>query len=108
MVDQVAILHRYSDPTLNGVTGTTTVDAEPGDRVHLRVVNTDNGMASAWLSGTPYQVLAVDGTDVVQPGEIDGQFVGIPAGGRVDLGFVVPASASSGRLQRDDCAGAGQ
>jgi len=92
LLDQVAILHRYSDPTLNGRSGTTTIDAEPGERVRLRVVNTDQGMASAWVSGTSYEVLAIDGTEVEQPGQTEGELVGIPAGGRVDLGFLVPPS----------------
>ena len=85
------MLHRYSDgATLNGEEGTTTVDAEPGQAVRLRVVNTDNGLAPLWVTGAPYRVLAVDGRDVNQPGEIDGEKYGLPAGGRVDLGFVVP------------------
>ncbi len=93
--DIVAVLHRYDDgPTVNGETDSITVDAAPGDFVRLRAVNTDNGVGSAWVSGTPYQVLAVDGADVNQPEEIEGQFVAIPAGGRVDLGFVVPTGGA--------------
>ena len=89
--EALAVLHRYADgATLNGEEGTTTVDAEPGQAVRLRVVNTDNGLASLWVTGAPYRVLAVDGRDVNQPGEIDGEKYGLPAGGRVDLGFVVP------------------
>jgi len=94
VIEQVAVLHRYSDPTINGEAGTTTIDAAPGERVRVRVVNTDSGMASAWVSGTSYEVLAIDGTDVNEPGSIDGEFVGIPAGGRVDLGFVVPTTGA--------------
>ena len=88
--EELAVLHRYDDATLNGRAGTTTVDAVPGERVRLRVVNTDNGLGSAWVTGAPYQVLAVDGTDVNEPGDIEDESVAIPAGGRVDLGFVVP------------------
>src|SRR6185312_1041673 len=61
-----------------------------GQAVRLRVVNTDNGLASLWVTGAPYRVLAVDGRDVNQPGEIVDEKYGLPAGGRVDLGFVVP------------------
>lgn len=89
--DELAVLHRYSDgATLNGAEGTATLDAEPGDEVRLRVVNTDNGLASLWVTGAAYRVLAVDARDVNRPGEITGEKYGIPAGGRVDLGFVVP------------------
>ena len=69
--EALAVLHRYADgATLNGKEGTTTVDAEPGQAVRLRVVNTDNGLASLWVTGAPYRVLAVDGSDVNEPGEI--------------------------------------
>jgi len=89
--DQVVVLHRYgSSPTLNGTEGVTTLDADPGDEVRIRVVNTDNGMAPLWVTGAPYRVLAVDGTDLNQPGEVTGEKYGVPAGGRVDLGITVP------------------
>jgi FtsP/CotA-like multicopper oxidase with cupredoxin domain len=41
-------------------------------------------------SGTPYRLVAVDGTDVHEPGEVDGQSVTVTAGGRADLELVVP------------------
>ncbi len=91
-LDQLALLHLYDDaPTLNGEPGTTVVDAEPGDRVRLRVVNTDNGLAPVWVTGAPYEVLAVDGTDVNAPEEVEGLPISVTAGGRVDLGLTVPA-----------------
>ena len=40
---------------------------QPGRPVRVRVVNTDNGAASVWVSGAPYRVLAVDGHDVHGP-----------------------------------------
>ena len=89
--DQLAVLHRYGDgPTVNGSQEDLTVDAQPGQRVRVRVVNTDNGLAATWVTGAPFEVLAVDGQDVNQPGTVTGRKVGVPAGGRVDLGFVVP------------------
>jgi len=91
VLEQVALVHRYDDgPTLNGRPGTLTVDAEAGQGVRLRLVNTDNGITSAWVTGTEFQVLAVDGSDVNEPEPVEGAAVRIPAGGRVDLGFVVP------------------
>lgn len=90
-LEQVAVLHEYDDgPSLNGVPGITTVDAEPGQRVRVRIVNTDNGETRAWATGASYEVLAVDGTDLNGPGPIEDRAVSIPAGGRVDLGLVVP------------------
>lgn len=91
VVEQVVVLHRYAQgATLNGTEGTTTLDVEPGRRVRLRIVNTDNGRAPLWVTGAPYEVLAVDGTDVNRPSPIEGLKYGVPAGGRVDLGITVP------------------
>jgi FtsP/CotA-like multicopper oxidase with cupredoxin domain len=92
VTEQVAVLHSYEEgPTLNGEKGTTAVDASPGERVRLRVVNTDNGMATVWVTGAAYQVLAVDGIDVNGPEPVENRAIGVPAGGRVDLGIEVPA-----------------
>lgn len=93
VLEQVAVMHEYDDgPTLNGEAGQTLVEAGAGQRVRLRVVNTDNGLAKVWLTGAPFQVLAVDGTDLNRPGTVEDLAVEVPAGGRVDLGFEVPAT----------------
>ena len=90
-VDQVAVLHRYgSTPTLNGREGRQEVDVQPGDEVRVRVVNTDNALMPIWVTGAPYRVLAVDGIDLHEPGEVNGLAVKLTAGARVDLGVVVP------------------
>jgi FtsP/CotA-like multicopper oxidase with cupredoxin domain len=90
VLDEVAVLHRYDAPTLNGEKGVQTVDADPGARARVRVVNTDNGLTRVWVTGTPYEVLAVDGTDLRGTEPVTDKAIGVPAGGRVDLGFVVP------------------
>ena len=93
VVEQVAVLHEYDGgPSLNGEETPALVDAAPGTQVRLRVVNTDNGETRVWLTGAAYQVLAVDGTDLNEPGPVEGAAVEVPAGGRVDLGFEVPAT----------------
>ncbi len=89
-VDEPILVHRYGAGTLNGVEGFTSLDAAPGDEVRLRIVNTDNGLATVWLPGTTYRVLAVDGTDVHQPGDLTDVTIPLPAGGRVDVGLTVP------------------
>lgn len=90
-VEHVALVHRYgSTPTLNGASGTTTVDAAPGEQVRVRVINTDNALMPVWVSGATYRLLAVDGNEVNQPDEIDGRAVRVTAGGRADLGVTVP------------------
>ncbi|MGA8850823.1 MAG: multicopper oxidase domain-containing protein, partial [Aeromicrobium sp.] len=81
--DEVVLLHRFSGAaTLNGVPGSSTLDAEPGTKVRVRVINTDNGIAPIWVTGATFQVLAVDGYDVNQPESIEGRRFDLPAGGR--------------------------
>jgi FtsP/CotA-like multicopper oxidase with cupredoxin domain len=93
VVDALALLHLYDGTaTVNGEAGTVPLEAEPGDEVRLRVVNTDNGLAPVWVTGADVTVLAVDGTDVHRPGPLRDTTVRVPAGGRVDLGFTVPES----------------
>ena len=95
VTEHLAVLHEYDDgPTLNGDAGTATVAASPGDEVRVRVVNSDNGLAPVWVTGASYRVLAVDGTEVNEPGEVDDRSVGVPGGGRVDLGVTVPAGGA--------------
>ena len=94
-VEALAVVHRYgSQSTLNHETGATTVDAEPGQEVRVRVVNTNNSLLPLWVTGAPFRVLAVDGQELNQPGEITGVTVRVPAGGRVDLGVVVPETGA--------------
>ncbi len=91
VLEHVAVMHEYDrGPTLNGQAGTETVPAAPGDEVRVRVVNTDNGLAQVWVTGAPYRVLAVDGTEVNQPEDVEDRSIAVPAGGRVDLGVTVP------------------
>jgi FtsP/CotA-like multicopper oxidase with cupredoxin domain len=99
-VDVVAAVHTYGGlRTLDGASGGRRVIAEPGETVRVRTVNTDNGALEVTVVGTPYRVLAVDGRDVVDPGPLEGQSVQLAAGGRTDLGFVMPADASAVRVQ---------
>jgi FtsP/CotA-like multicopper oxidase with cupredoxin domain len=89
--DVVAVLHQYDGkPTLNGRAATLRADVPAGHEVRVRLVNTDNTQASVWVTGAPWRLLAVDGNDVNHPGEVTGKWVGVTAGGRLDLGIVVP------------------
>ncbi len=88
--DVVVVLHQYTRATLNGTTGTTTVPAEPGQTVRVRVVNTDNALTAVWVTGAPYRIVAVDGTDLHGPTPVTDRAVTVTAGGRVDLRITVP------------------
>lgn len=56
----------------------------------MRVVNTDNALTGLWVTGAPYAVAAVDGTDLHEPAPVTDRSLGVTAGGRVDLRITVP------------------
>ncbi|GAB6858171.1 multicopper oxidase family protein [Microbacterium xylanilyticum] len=90
----VALLHLYDGQhTLNGRAEDLRVRASTGDAVRVRVINTDNGSASVW-SAAPFRVVAVDGRDVHEPGEVTGRMLVVPAGGRADLELTVPGTGA--------------
>ena len=78
------------------------VPARPGQRVRVRVSDTDNGPMKVWSSG-PYRLLAVDGTDVHRPTEVSDQSVSLPAGGRADLEVQVPMRPEPVEGARSGC-----
>jgi FtsP/CotA-like multicopper oxidase with cupredoxin domain len=97
VTDQLAVLHVYnSAPTINGKTGELHVDAADGQTVRVRVVNTDNGAAQIWTSGSPYRLMAVDGYDLHGPTPVSNRAVRITAGGRIDLEVQAPARVEVG------------
>lgn len=92
-VDVSLPLHTISGREILGASDLLTRQAVPaGASVRLRLVNTDQVPQTFGLTGTSYRVLALDGTDVSGPTPISGQALRIPAGGRVDVGFTMPAS----------------
>jgi FtsP/CotA-like multicopper oxidase with cupredoxin domain len=96
--DVVAMVHLYDGKeTVNGWAGFQAIEAAPGQRVRVRLVNTDNGPQAMWTS-SPYRLVATDGYDVNQPTEVAGKSVVVPAGGRVDLEVTVPDDGSGVRV----------
>ncbi|HEU4568518.1 MAG TPA: multicopper oxidase family protein [Marmoricola sp.] len=88
--DVLAVAHTYDGTTtLNGRSGTQHVAAAPGQRVRVRVVNTDNGPQTVWTR-TPFRLVATDGYAVHGPTPVQGRSVDIPAGGRAQLELTVP------------------
>lgn len=95
--DAVALMHLYQGTaTVNGVEGTFAVDAAVGQSVRVRVINTENGLVPVWVSGAPFRVLAVDGQEIHEPGELRDTAVNVPAGGRVDIGLTAPGRIEIG------------
>ncbi|RRR98633.1 multicopper oxidase family protein [Glycomyces terrestris] len=90
-VDALAVVHLFpGGRTVNGLDEDTAVAAAPGDRVRVRVVNTDAGPMQTWVEGAPFRLAAVDGTDLAGPEEVEDVSVTVTAGGRADLEFTVP------------------
>ncbi len=79
-------------PTLNGDEGGGREKVPVGTPVRIRLVNTDSFEQTFTVSGTPFRVLAIDGTDLHGPGELRNVAIPVAAGGRVDLGYVQPAN----------------
>ena len=98
--DVLAVSHVYTNgvKTLNGQPGSMQVSAKPGQAVRVRAVNTDNGPVEVW-SASPFRILAVDGYDLHEPGEVRGESVTLTAGGRIDLGLTMPTDGSPIRVQ---------
>jgi len=97
--DVIAVEHTYGGVrTLNGRAEDLHVDADPGERVRVRVVNTDNGSIQAWAN-IPFALLAIDGTEVNAPTPVGDQSVAVTGGARADLGVTMPADGSPVRVQ---------
>jgi FtsP/CotA-like multicopper oxidase with cupredoxin domain len=62
--------------------------------VRVRVVNTDNGPMPVWVSGAEYRLVAIDGTDLHEPGAVADTAVLLTAGGRADLEITVPPAGA--------------
>jgi FtsP/CotA-like multicopper oxidase with cupredoxin domain len=98
-VDVSAVAHTYGGVrTINGKAEDLRVPAEPGQKVRVRVTNTDNGPMKVWSSG-PYRLLATDGTDVHQPSDVVGLSLTLTAGGRADLEVKAPRDGTALRVQ---------
>jgi len=93
-VDLVVAAHTYDGiATLNRDEGGGRLKVAAGTRVRLRLINTDNSEHRLTFSGTPFRVLAIDGTDLHDPGTLENVSLPLAAGGRFDIGFVQPATS---------------
>lgn len=99
VVDEIALAHIYDGRrTINGRDDDVPIQAPPGARVRVRIINTDNGAMLAWVAGAPFTLVAVDGTDLNEPGRLTDRAVQVTAGGRADLEIVQPADGSIVRV----------
>ncbi len=72
------------------VGGSSEHMAAPGTPMRLRLLNTDSDPRRLALHGSAFRVVAVDGRDLVEPGEVTGRQLRLAAGGRHDLTFAMP------------------
>jgi FtsP/CotA-like multicopper oxidase with cupredoxin domain len=77
-------------PLVNATDGVERRAIEAGTPVRLRLINTDSVPHSLDLAGTPFRVVAIDGTDLSGPTPLSGQTLVLAAGGRYDIGFTMP------------------
>jgi FtsP/CotA-like multicopper oxidase with cupredoxin domain len=64
--------------------------AAPGERVRLRLLDSDRLTHAFSLTGTPFTVTAIDGNPLHGVTPLTGQRLVIGAGGRYDIEFVMP------------------
>jgi FtsP/CotA-like multicopper oxidase with cupredoxin domain len=90
-VDYAVAVHTFDGiPTMNGWDEIARQAVEPGSRVRLRLIDTDSFGQTMTLSGTSFRVVAIDGTDLNEPGLIENRSIDLAAGGRVDVEFSMP------------------
>jgi FtsP/CotA-like multicopper oxidase with cupredoxin domain len=100
VVDELALVHLYGGVrTVNGRSGETHRTARPGARARVRVINTDNGPMSIWVTGAPYRLVAVDGTQLHDPPQVTDAAVMVTAGGRADLEVEIPSKGADVRVE---------
>jgi FtsP/CotA-like multicopper oxidase with cupredoxin domain len=97
--DVSAIAHTYGGlRTINGKAEDLRVEARPGQRVRVRITNTDNGSMQVWTSES-FRLLAIDATEVNRPTEVSDRAVTLTAGARADVEVQVPSDGSAVRVQ---------
>ncbi len=84
-LDRVVLAHTFDGiPTLDGTEGVERLDVPAGARARLRLVNSDNSPHRFALTGAPFEVVALDGTDLNEPEELSDTLLEVPGGGRID------------------------
>ena len=92
-LDLTAVVHSFPSAVVIGSSdGTERRTVQQGTLVRLRLVNSDSSAQSFSLTGTPFWVAAIDGTDLYGPTPVLDRSVQLGAGARYDLAFTMPAS----------------
>ena len=92
-VDRVLSFHTLgATPILAGSDELLREVVSAGTPVRLRLINTDQQPRRFGLAGTSFRVVALDAVDLNGPTDLADQAVRVPAGGRADLVFAMPAA----------------
>jgi FtsP/CotA-like multicopper oxidase with cupredoxin domain len=91
-LDLPVVVHTLEGiPLVNKTDGVERWQVTPATDVRLRLVNTDSGPHRFDVGGTPFRVLAIDGTELHGATPLAGRTLVLAAGGRYDIGFRMPA-----------------
>ncbi|SCL21969.1 multicopper oxidase family protein [Micromonospora inyonensis] len=105
-LDLTLPVHTFDDTVVIGNReGRTEHTVRPGAPVRLRLVNTDSEPHWFALAGAPFRVVAVDGRDLHQPGEVREVGLRLPAGGRYDVVLAMPGTPVALVLDHDHGSG---
>ncbi|MGF9909997.1 multicopper oxidase family protein [Brevibacillus porteri] len=92
-IRDISMIHHKDEKAgamLNGSHTRKIETVTPGTTVRLRFINAGNAPVTYLLQGTPFQVVAIDGTEVNEPNLIANQALQPGAGGRYDIQFTMP------------------
>jgi FtsP/CotA-like multicopper oxidase with cupredoxin domain len=93
LLDLTVLAHDAAGRTaLNGADVARRRAVEPGTPVRLRLVNTNSTPRRLTLTGTPFRVVAIDGTDLNGPTPLEDVSLQLAGGGRYDVAFDMPSS----------------
>jgi FtsP/CotA-like multicopper oxidase with cupredoxin domain len=91
-LDLTAIAHAWRDVNTMGTSAVERHAVKPGERMLVRLVNTDSWPMRFAVAGVTFRVTGIDGNAVRDPGEVTGRGLLIPAGGRNDITLTMPAT----------------
>lgn len=91
--DITVMTHRWNSASLaiGANDGLERMAIAPGTPVRMRLINTDDWVNQTYtLTGTHFEVAAIDGTDLNKPDVLTNTHMIVPTGGRYDLTFIMP------------------
>ncbi|MEU7951573.1 multicopper oxidase family protein [Micromonospora chalcea] len=101
-LDLTLPVHTFDDVVILGdQEGRAVHDVRPGQPVRLRLINTDSNPHWFAVAGSAFRLVAVDGRDLNQPGEVREVGLRLPAGGRYDVVLTMPDATVTLLLDHD-------